>query len=236
MIIMLFILVCLSVFLLVKNYGYIKKIKNYNLNISMIAHEIKNSLTIVKGYSNFINNKSKSTLKWKTIIDSELDILINLINEFKSMNDIEVVKSEIDFKELLDEIKDKATAFTYSKNISLTINTDGDLHINGDYDKLRQVLINIIKNSSESVNNNGNIKINSYKRNNNLILTIKDDGCGMDKNTLNNLFVPYYSSKNNGYGLGLCISKEIIEKHNGFIKYSSLLNHYTKIKIVIPVY
>ena len=59
---------------------------------------------------------------------------------------------------------------------------------------------------------------------------------GMDKETIDNLFTPFYSKKSFGTGLGLCLSKEIIELHNGTIKYTSKLNLYTEVKIVIPVY
>ena len=72
--------------------------------------------------------------------------------------------------------------------------------------------------------------------NNKLITIIKDNGHGMDKETIDNLFTPFYSKKSFGTGLGLCLSKEIIELHNGMIKYTSKLNLYTEVKIVIPVY
>ena len=76
----------------------------------------------------------------------------------------------------------------------------------------------------------------SYIENNKLITIIKDNGHGMDKETIDNLFTPFYSKKSFGTGLGLCLSKEIIELHNGTIKYTSKLNLYTEVKIVIPVY
>ncbi len=57
----------------------------------------------------------------------------------------------------------------------------------------------------------------------------------MDSTTLNNLFTPFYTKKENGTGLGLCLSKEIIQKHNGSITYSSIINEYTEAKIVLPI-
>ena len=101
---------------------------------------------------------------------------------------------------------------------------------------MKQVLINILKNSTEALSDNGKIDIKSYIENNKLITIIKDNGHGMDKETIDNLFTPFYSKKSFGTGLGLCLSKEIIELHNGTIKYTSKLNLYTEVKIVIPVY
>ena len=134
------------------------------------------------------------------------------------------------------EAKETILPFFNDKNIKLNINSPRELFVNADYNRMKQVLINILKNSTEALSDNGKIDIKSYIENNKLITIIKDNGHGMDKETINNLFTPFYSKKSFGTGLGLCLSKEIIELHNGTIKYSSKLNLYTEVKIVIPVY
>ena len=134
------------------------------------------------------------------------------------------------------EAKETILPFFNDKNIKLNINSPRELFVNADYNRMKQVLINILKNSTEALSDNGKIDIKSYIENNKLITIIKDNGHGMDKETIDNLFTPFYSKKSFGTGLGLCLSKEIIELHNGTIKYTSKLNLYTEVKIVIPVY
>ena len=142
----------------------------------------------------------------------------------------------MNYYDLLMETKETILPFFNDKNIKLNINSPRELIVNADYNRMKQVLINILKNSTEALSDNGKIDIKSYIENNKLITIIKDNGHGMDKETINNLFTPFYSKKSFGTGLGLCLSKEIIELHNGTIKYSSKLNLYTEVKIVIPVY
>ena len=141
----------------------------------------------------------------------------------------------MNYYDLLTEAKDTILPFFNDKNITLNIESEKELLITADYNRLKQVLINILKNSTEALDQNGKINIKSYIINNKLITIIRDNGHGMDKDTINNLFTPFYSKKSFGTGLGLCLSKEIIELHNGSIKYTSKLNEWTEVKIVIPV-
>ena len=108
------------------------------------------------------------------------------------------------------------------------------LIINADYNRIKQVLINIIKNSIEASKENSNIDITCYT-NKNLNIIIKDYGIGMDDEILNKLFIPFNTTKEKGTGLGVCLSKEIIEAHKGKITYNSILNKGTIVKIVLPI-
>ena len=177
----------------------------------------------------------KFEIRYRNILLKEVDNSLLVLKDFSSLNNLSVSKYKMNFNDLLNEIKDTILPFFNDKNIKLNIESESNLIIKADYNRLKQVFINILKNSTEAIDNNGIININSYKSNDNLIVIIKDNGCGMDKDTIDNLFTPFYSKKNYGTGLGLCLSKEIIELHGGSIEYSSLKNSYTKVKIVIPV-
>lgn len=223
-----------------KLYYTLEDIENNKLiktSIFKVTHEIKNPLAVIKGYlSIFDPYDSEKCLKYKNILEIEVENALNVLKDFSSINHLDIKKNNINYYDLLMEAKETILPFFNDKNIKLNINSPRELFVNADYNRMKQVLINILKNSTEALSDNGKINIKSYIENNKLITIIKDNGHGMDKETIDNLFTPFYSKKSFGTGLGLCLSKEIIELHNGTIKYSSKLNLYTEVKIVIPVY
>ena len=223
-----------------KLYYTLEDIENNKLiktSIFKVTHEIKNPLAVIKGYlSIFDPYDSEKCLKYKNILEIEVENALNVLKDFSSINHLDIKKNNINYYDLLMEAKETILPFFNDKNIKLNINSPRELFVNADYNRMKQVLINILKNSTEALSDNGKIDIKSYIENNKLITIIKDNGHGMDRETIDNLFIPFYSKKSFGTGLGLCLSKEIIELHNGTIKYSSKLNLYTEVKIVIPVY
>ena len=223
-----------------KLYYTLEDIENNKLiktSIFKVTHEIKNPLAVIKGYlSIFDPYDSEKCLKYKNILEIEVENALNVLKDFSSINHLDIKKNNINYYNLLMEAKETILPFFNDKNIKLNINSPRELFVNADYNRMKQVLINILKNSTEALSDNGKIDIKSYIENNKLITIIKDNGHGMDKETIDNLFTPFYSKKSFGTGLGLCLSKEIIELHNGTIKYTSKLNLYTEVKIVIPVY
>ena len=223
-----------------KLYYTLEDIENNKLiktSIFKVTHEIKNPLAVIKGYlSIFDPYDSDKCLKYKNILEIEVENALNVLKDFSSINHLDIKKNNINYYNLLMEAKETILPFFNDKNIKLNINSPRELFVNADYNRMKQVLINILKNSTEALSDNGKIDIKSYIENNKLITIIKDNGHGMDKETIDNLFTPFYSKKSFGTGLGLCLSKEIIELHNGTIKYTSKLNLYTEVKIVIPVY
>ena len=223
-----------------KLYYTLEDIENSKLiktSIFKVTHEIKNPLAVIKGYlSIFDPYDSDKCLKYKNILEIEIENALNVLKDFSSINHLDIKKNNINYYDLLMEAKETILPFFNDKNIKLNISSPRELFVNADYNRMKQVLINILKNSTEALSDNGKIDIKSYIENNKLITIIKDNGHGMDKETIDNLFTPFYSKKSFGTGLGLCLSKEIIELHNGTIKYTSKLNLYTEVKIVIPVY
>ena len=223
-----------------KLYYTLEDIENNKLiktSIFKVTHEIKNPLAVIKGYlSIFDPYDSDKCLKYKNILEIEVENALNVLKDFSSINHLDIKKNNINYYDLLMEAKETILPFFNDKNIKLNINSPRELFVNADYNRMKQVLINILKNSTEALSDNGKIDIKSYIENNKLITIIKDNGHGMDKETIDNLFTPFYSKKSFGTGLGLCLSKEIVELHNGTIKYTSKLNLYTEVKIVIPVY
>ena len=223
----------------VKLYSTLQDIQNDKLlktSIFKVTHEIKNPLAVIKGYlSLFDTNDKDKCERYIKILDKEVENALLVLKDFSDIHNMKIIKNNICFNELLIEIKETIMPFFNNKRINLNIDSEKDIHIYADYNRLKQVFINILKNSSEALDINGKIFIKTYKNSNKLIITINDNGCGMSKETIDNLFTPFYSKKKSGSGLGLCLSKEIIEKHGGSIKYTSKLNEWTCVKIILPI-
>ena len=186
-------------------------------DIYTLAHEIRNPLSVVKGYLEMINADNLS--KYKEIIQNEVDDSLNILNDYLEYNRLCLNKEEIDLNILLTDIKDTLKDYLRNNNIYLHVNTiDDEIYLKADYNKLKQVFKNIIKNSIES--NSKNIYINYRIMFSKVIICIKNDGFKMDKDSMFNIG-NYYTNKTNGNGIGTSLIKKIISLHNGKIKYKN---------------
>ena len=202
-----------------------------------ITHEIKNPLAVVKGYISLfdVNNPQKSK-HYIDIINSEVDRSLELLNDFKDLSRINVLKKDMKIIDLFDDIKQTMVPLFKAKKIKYMIKCESDITINADYNRMKQVLINLIKNSIEASNKDKNlISLTTFYSNNSLYIIVKDNGEGMDKERLEQIFTPFYTTKHYGTGLGVCLSKEIIKAHNGSLSYTSISNKGTIAKIVLPI-
>ncbi len=219
------------------NLKEFEKDKNMKINLFKITHEIKNPLAVIKGYLSMfdVNNKEKS-IKYIKIIKSEVNRSLNLLSDFMEFTKIKINTSNVIFNDLMDDIKEVLIPFFNAKNVKYNFNIEANIEINIDYNRIKQVLINVIKNAVEACPNNmGLVSTTIFKDKDYLYIFVKDNGSGMDKDTLDNILVPFFTTKENGTGLGVSLSKEIILSHKGEISYDSILGKGTTCKITLPL-
>lgn len=219
------------------NLKEFEKDKNMKINLFKITHEIKNPLAVIKGYLSMfdVNNKEKST-KYIKIIKSEVNRSLNLLSDFMEFTKIKINTNNVIFNDLMDDIKEVLIPFFNAKNVKYNFNIEANIEINIDYNRIKQVLINVIKNAVEACPNNmGLVSTTIFKDKDYLYIFVKDNGSGMDKDTLDNILVPFFTTKENGTGLGVSLSKEIILSHKGEISYDSILGKGTTCKITLPL-
>ena len=148
---------------------------------------------------------------------------------------INIEKNLIDINLLLEDVCEEVS-IAFNTNVEFTwVLPKDELMIYADYNRLKQVFINIIKNAKESIAGKGKVVLNAKISKDNYIITVTDNGIGMDEETSKNIGTPFYTTKKNGTGLGVCLSKEIIERHKGLIKYSSKKNKGTIVNITLPI-
>jgi len=185
-----------------------------------IAHEIKNPLTPIKlSAERILRNWKKQNPNFDEIVENsvkiitqETDYLANLVKEFNQFgNSLSGLNlQEIDLCNLLREI----TESYKDEKFSISIECEDNFKIKGDLKLLKQAFINIVQNSYEEANS---LKISVYIEDNKIKIIFKDNGKGIRKEDIDKIFLPYYSKKPKGSGLGLSITKEVVEKHKGKI-------------------
>ena len=171
------------------------------------------------------------------IIKEEINRSLTIINDFSTLGKIKKLdKEELDLSLLFEDVRDIFTPLYEEKNGKITIPTIDELYINGDYNRLKQVFVNIIKNSLESQNKNTiNVDIKIKKVKDNYKITISDNGQGMTKSELAHIEDMFYTTKENGSGIGIPYIKEIISLHKGQINYKSQKNVGTTVTINLPI-
>lgn len=216
----------------------LEKEKQIRLSLFKITHEIKNPLAVCKGYLDMLDTNNKDQCyRYIPIIREEINRTLLLLQDFLSVNKVKLDIDIIDINLLLEEACKSLETLLKERNIELEFNDEEEIYINGDYNRLMQVLINILKNSVEALESsvNGYIKINSNINKNSVIINIEDNGSGISKDNLSKIREPFFTTKRQGTGLGVSLSYEIIQAHHGKIEYVSEENKGTLVTIKIPL-
>ena len=210
----------------------VKRYYEFDSRICKILHEIKNPLTVVSGYLELME-EGKNNEKFYKIIEEEVKRTLSIIKNYSSNEEIETEEIEIDY--FMEEIKNTLEELYEKNDTKIILLGKEDIYLNTNYDKLKQIIINIIKNSYEAKNKNPlEIKINWYQKNNHTMITITDNGIGMTKEELSHIEEDFYTTKEYGTGLGISLIKEMLKKLNGEISYESEKYIGTKVTLTFP--
>lgn len=222
-------------------YSIMKESKKDKLlfeSLSKLTHELKNPISVCKGYLEIIDkNGYQRAPKYLPIISSEIERSLSVINDFSSLGKLkELNKEEVDLQVLLEEIITILNPLFKKYNANIYLNVKQDIYLSLDYLRMKQVFVNILKNALEARKEEEplNVLIEVKKSLKAIKITIKDNGIGMDKNTLDKITEIFYTTKANGNGLGVVLSKEIVEMHHGTINYKSQKEKGTTVTITLP--
>ena len=230
-------LTCEQIVDLNNTFKQLEKEKTLRNSLFKLTHEIKNPIAVCKGYLDMIDldNKKKSK-RYVNIIKSEIDRSLNVISDFMEYSKVKINKEIFDLVMLMDEIYDSFEILLKDKNIKFNYeNKYDEIYLWGDFDRLKQVFVNVIKNSIEAIEDDGIINMNVLLSEKKAIITLSDNGSGMDEDTLNNVKEMFFTTKRNGTGLGVALSNEIIVAHGGTLRYESKKGKGTKCIIELPI-
>lgn len=185
-----------------------------------IAHEVRNPMTTVRGFLQMFIQKEPDSpyLVYYNIMIEELDRSNDIITEFLSL----AKNKAVTFKHCnLNEIIRKSLPLLQSdatisnKVITVELSEVPDLHI--DKKEIQQILLNMVRNGLEAMQEKGEIKIRTYCEGKQVVLAIRDQGPGIDAEILENIGIPFHTTKDNGTGLGLPVCYSIAARHNAKI-------------------
>jgi len=206
---------------------------------TMVGHDLRSPLSAIQNASYYLKMKSGSSKnenvkKMFGIIDKEIEYANNIV---KSLMDFSRVQKPAFRKiDLISSIQDAISQLKFPKNITLTTNFSEVPTIKADPDQLRRVFQNISLNGAQAMPDGGELVISTRKDGNFVEATFTDTGVGIPEENMEKLFTPLFTTKSQGVGLGLAISRNLIEAHNGRIEVKSKVGQGSTFTVKLPIH
>jgi signal transduction histidine kinase len=250
-IIVFFVLSVIAYFLLTRFTSYINSLTSVHLELRQkeklavigqmaagIGHEIRNPLSSLKGFTQLQQERYPNTNDFYPIMIQEIDRINSIVNDLMYLGkpkEIKFVKANI------EEIVAYTLSITQqqAEKQGVTIETilEGPLPpLECDSHQLKQVFINLLKNAIESMPHGGKITIIVKILDGKMVnILIQDEGCGITEDSIPNLGEPFFTTKTDGTGLGLMVSNQIVQDHQGEITIKSSVGKGTMVNVTVPI-
>ncbi len=204
-----------------------------------IAHEIRNPITginitldMLRAATNLTENQKKSIDKILKEL-SDIEDLINSLLEITKPTSLKLKNESLD--DLIKSFIYRINDLIKQRNIELTYTCHSKKpKALVDEKRLNQVFMNLFNNSLEAIKDRPKIEIELSENKDNFIISFRDNGSGVRKDIIDKIYEPFYTTKKKGAGLGLYVTKSIIEGHNGTIEVNSDAKSYTEFLITLP--
>jgi two-component system nitrogen regulation sensor histidine kinase GlnL len=214
--------------------------------IGSIAHEIKNPLGGIKGAAQLLRNRAQNAPidEYVDLIVKETDRLNSILHDYLTLCK-KPAFNQVNIHEVMEKALSIMNVPMKGAGIALKRLYDPSLpQVRGDEAKLLQVFLNIIKNAIESMKKGGRLEVSTYPSKESIreggrikrwaLISIKDSGRGIPAKDLQKIFIPFYTKKKQGTGIGLALSRKIIKDHGGLINVKSQVSKGTSFFIYIP--
>jgi two-component system, NtrC family, sensor histidine kinase HydH len=208
---------------------------------SGVAHEIRNPINAIGMIAQRLDkefkveNEKEEYHSITNLLKSEVSRINKIITQFLGYaKPLSIQIKKVNSKDFFDDIYRLFSDQAKLKRVELIKLSDQSFEMTIDPELMKQSLMNLLQNAIDAVDKNGKIEINYFRKGNDFIIEISDNGKGISESEKKKIFDFYYTSKPEGTGLGLSIVQKIISEHNGTIEVFSEVNKYTKFKITIP--
>ncbi len=208
---------------------------------SGVAHEIRNPINSIGMIAQRLEKEfspAEDTEEYRTItgvLKSEVTRINKIITQFLNYaRPMDLQISEIDAGSFFAGIYQLFLDQAKIKNIKFSVTPEKELRFKADPELLKQALMNILRNAFDAVSENGLVNVSCTGTGNKILIDVSDDGPGIPDDSVKKIFDLYYTTKNEGNGLGLSIAQKIIDQHRGIISVDSGSDRGTKFTIKIP--
>lgn len=188
-------------------------------SVAEITHEIKNPLVLIGGFAQQLKRQvtDEKGLQKLRVITQEVERLERLLAELRDFYlPASMASEQVDIEDLQEETISMVKKECRENNVHIDLQVDKDARlVQGDRNKLKQVLLNLFKNSIDAMTQGGNLSVACKPSGDNVEIKIVDEGSGIPQEDQEKIFSPFYTTKSHGTGLGLAISKSIIDQHEG---------------------
>lgn len=223
-------------------------LESHQMEFSALSHEIRNPLTLVYSTLQLIEVKHpevRSFTHWDSL-RSDIEYMNQLLTELSSYNNSErLFPEQIHTDSFLKSLVLSFAASLTNTDIEFTSRIEPGLpDIYADSVKLRQILLNLLRNARDAVTDSrqnvslsqtASVTLHAYTEESRLFITVTDNGCGIDADRIDTIFEPFITYKKNGTGLGLPIARRIANAHGGSLTASSEPGKYTRFTLTLPV-
>ncbi|MCF6139218.1 ATP-binding protein [Pseudalkalibacillus berkeleyi] len=202
-----------------------------------IAHEVRNPLTVVKGFLQLMKKENKDDhTQYIPLVLSELGRAEAIINDYLNFAKPEFKKiEECQLSDIIYEVLFLMEPLALKQGVQLDIDLDTRCTIKTDRNQLKQAIVNFVKNAIEATDDGGMVSIKLTNHPQYARLSVKDTGKGMTPEQVKRIGTLFYTTKDKGTGLGTTVSLRIIESIGGRVKYESKLEVGTEVTVFLPI-
>ncbi|HEX2919652.1 MAG TPA: ATP-binding protein [Bacteroidales bacterium] len=233
-----------------------KELDSWQKLIRVLTHEIMNSISpitsltsVISGY--FKNKEDESTILPGKITSQVIEKtlsglstigetgngLLEFVEKYRSLTLLpEPNRASFRIQELFNRCR-LLMASNAPRNIRINVDVfPEDLQLTADFGQVEQILINLVKNAIEAIGNkkNGIVNLKAFQDDNRVTILVEDNGPGIPGDVVDDIFVPFFSTKENGHGIGLSLARQIMQNHNGTIFANSSFNCGTQFTLRFP--
>ncbi len=228
-----------------------KEMEAWQNLVRVLTHEIMNSVTPISSLAGVVESELEAKIKHPEIqfdreemndmhlsvqtISKRSEGLIRFVKEFRNLTHVPKPKiSSVIVKDLLDEMAMLHKKELADNSVAIAISVyPEDMKVDADKTLIEQVLINLIKNAIQSFDQAAerSIRLVAFINDGRPVITVKDNGTGIEPEALEKIFIPFFSTKKTGSGIGLSLSRQIMRQHGGQITVKSKLGEGTEFSL-----
>ena len=190
-----------------------------------IAHEVRNPLGGIELFGSLLKEDLAGDDEKITHVDKilkEIKVLSKVVNDFLAFARTRGVnKTEVNLDAIFSEIQQISSVDAQAKDVKIILEVDKELHAQFDRPSIRSALLNLVRNAIQASPNDGVVTLNAQTQEKVLVITIRDQGPGVPPEKRDDIFAPFFTTKQKGTGLGLALVRKAVLEHQGEIEYRS---------------